>query len=238
MNILEAIKQQEKANQESAAAYKALKAAQAAQETAREKCRIEYKSLFNKEARENYFNSESHKAYEAAQAATAEARKKANTATAIAKAAADNVLNVTCNTLRAAILESPEKFKAPTHYKKFIEAVKAVTGNRFYIDNRMSSSFYINYMDSDRGNDSVFICEQQNGQILINPEKLQDRRPEFTLKEIKKEAKKAEKDAEKMRKAAAKLEKEIKETRNGYNTYIKHLMPDYYSNGFHDSNLF
>lgn len=238
MTIKEAITYYEKAGKESSAANKAYQEAKEAQEAARQKCRNEYKSFFTPEARESYLNSESHRNYEAAQAATAAALKKFNTAAAVHKAAGHNVLNVTSNTLRAAILANPEKFNKPTHFKKFVENVQEVTGNRFYIDNSMSCSLYIYYLDMTHGENNVYICEKKNGEIVINPEKLQERAAEYTLKEIKAEAKKAEKDAEKLRKAAAELEKTVKATRAKYNTYIMYMLPDYSCGSFRDSKLF
>lgn len=233
MTLNEAIKQYNKAQEESRAANKAHEAAKEAQEAARVAAREAYKSIFSID-----HESEIYKKYEAAQAVTAEARKRSNTAAAIATAAGHNVLNVAANTLRAAILENPEKFNKPVHFKKFIEEVKNITGNRFYIDNTLSCTFWIVYLDMPHGDNSAYICEKENGQIVINPEKLSQKAQEFTLKEIKKEAKQAEKDAEKLRKAAAKLEKEVKETRSKYNTHILYMLPDYYNNSFKNSNLF
>ena len=234
MTINEAIKQYNKAQEEARAAEKAINEAREAQEAARVAAREAYQSIFKTD-----HNSEVFKRYEAAQAATAEARKKSNAAAAIAKAAGHNVLNVAANTLRAAILENPAKFSKPTHFKKFEEEVKNVTGARFYIDNSLSCSFYINYLDMTHGDNCAYICEKRNGQLIIDPERLaQNAAPEYTLKEIKKEARQAEKDAEKLRKAAAKLEELTKATKANYNTYIMYYLPDYHSGHFTESKYF
>ena len=238
MNIKEAMQQLNKAKEESRAAYKAYQEAKEAQEAARQKCRDEYKSFFTPEAPESYLNSEAHRNYEAAQEATAAARRKDNTATAIAKAAGENYMHVVANTLRAELIAHPEKFNKPTHFKKFAEEVKAITGDRTYIDNSLSCSFYIDFYDLEHGHNSIFICEKQNGVLIIDPEKLNNPYHESTLKEIKAEARKAEKDAEKLRKAAANLEKLSKETRAQYKTTIEQFLPYYSCGSFKDSNLF
>lgn len=237
MNIKEAMQQLNKAQEESRAAYKAYQKAKEAQEAARQKCGNEYK-LLSPEARENYLNSEAHKAYEAAQEATAAARKKDNTTSAIVKAASDNYMHVVANTLRAAIIANPEKFNKPTHFKKFQDEVKNVVGDHIYIDNTFSCSFYLNCYDIESGHNSIYICEKNNGQLVIDPEKIKNPYSEHTLKEIKAEARKAEKDAEKLRNAARKLEILAKETRAQYKTAIEQFLPYYSCGSFKDSNLF
>ena len=233
MNITEAIAQHKKAIKENS---KAQAAAKAATETARAKwdaVRINRTSLFEK----GYKTSPEYiSAMEASEAET-KARQAANIAQAIEKAAAHNVLNVAANTLQAAIIADPAKFSKPCHYKQFTAAILEVTGDQFYIDNSLSYSFYIRYRGLNY-NDCIYIADKDGEKLNINPEKMTANYSEYTLKEIKTEAKKAIKDAEKLRQAAAKLEKVVKETRNNYKTYIRHYLPDYNSGNFKNSNLF
>lgn len=229
MNIREAIEAHTKAQQENS------KAQQAAREAA-EAARI----AWDRVPRNNILlDRECNQYQEAKKASQAEtdAKQAAKTAAAIEAAAAQNVLYVTTNVLRAAILENPEKFKKPCHYKAFTNAIQEITGPEFYLNNSLSSSLYICYRGAGYGHSaSAFICDKDYtaGTININPERLNQRHKENTLKEIKKEAKQAIKDAEKIREAAAKLEQLTKETKNKYNTYINIYLPYFYSYDLHD----
>lgn len=226
MNINEALKQYETAKKASRAAYKALQEAEA---TAREAW---HNVIFNK-------NNRVSPEYTAAQELdkiTGEARKKYNFAAAVSEAAASNLLYVIGNTARAAILAAPEKFNKPVHYKVFKDRLaEALPGVNFYIDSTFSCSLYINFTELPHNHNSIFICEKEGDYIKIDPEKFNNNmHKEFTLQEIKKEAKQAIKDAEKIRAAEKKLESQIKEIRNKYNTHVRYILPDYYSGRYED----
>ena len=232
MTINESIKIYEKARQELIKAEEAAKAAEAIKEKAREAARAADISIFR---------DKSHPlmvAYYGAIDKRDQENKKVKFATAVFIASKHNVLNVAANTLRAAIIENPEKFKAPTHHKRFIEAVKEITGKDFYLDNSLSGSLYLNYVNLPGNSYSAYICEKDHtsGKLNINPEKLTERYNESTLKEIKTEARKAVKDAEKIRKAAAALEAMTSATRANYKTYIYNYIPYFNKYDLKDNN--
>lgn len=228
LTINEAIAEYKKAQQENS---KAQEAAKAAQEAAR--------AAWNKVPREHIIHDKTSAEYTAAKAASQEeskANKKADYTAAVAAAAGQNVLYVTSNVLRAAILENPAKFSKPTHYKTFINSIQEITGPEFYLDNSLNCSLYICYRGVNYSNNSIFVCDKDHstGLIKIDPERLTQKHRESTLKEIKAEAKKAIKDAEKIRAAAAKLEKLTKDTKNSYNTYINIYLPYFSAWDLHD----
>lgn len=228
MNIREAIEAHTKAQQENS------KAQQAAREAA-EAARIAWDRVPRNNILLDRECNQYQEAKKASQAET-EAKKAAQFTAAAEAAAGQNVLYVTCNVLRAAILEAPEKFNKPCHYKQFEKAIQEITGPEFYLDNSMSSSLYICYRGVNYGSHTIFICEKDynTGKLVINPDRLNQRQHESTLTEIKKEAKQAIKDAEKIREAAAKLEKLTKETKNKYNTYINIYLPYFSTYDLHD----
>lgn len=219
MNINEAIKNYKKAQEANTAAVKAYNEAQEASRAAWDL--VPFKKRLEK-------SPEYIAAKEASQAEEATKKFQEYTA-AVAAAAGQNVLYVACNVLRAAILEAPEKFNKPCHFKQFEKALQEITGPDFYLDNSLSSSFYICYRGVNYGSNTIFICEKDynTGKLIINPDRLNQRQHESTLTEIKKEAKKAIKDAQKIREAAAKLEKLTKEAAASYSTYIYTYLPTF-----------
>lgn len=230
MTIREAIEAHNKAQQENS------KAQQAAREAA-EAARIAWDRVPRNNILLDRECNQYQEAKKASQAET-EAKKTAQFTAAVEAAAGQNVLYVACNVLKAAILEAPEKFAAPTHYKKFEKAIQEITGKEFYLDNSLSCSLYICYRGTGYSHSaSGFICEKDpaTNTLIINPEKLNQRHSESTLTEIKKEAKQAIKDAEKIREAAAKLEQLTKETKNKYNTYINIYLPYFSAYDLHDN---
>lgn len=229
MNIQEAIKQHKKAIEENSRA-------QAGAREAAEKARAAWNNCKSIEV----LKDDTNPLYIAAMQASQEertAKEAAQITNATRNAAADNVLNVVANVLRAAILESPAKFKNPCHFKAFIKAVEDITGPEFYLDNSYNYSLYICYRGADHGQHSIFLCEKEAGALKIT-DKLKERNQEFTLKEIKQEAKKAKKDAEKIRAAYEKAEKAAKDIRAKYKTSICYMLPDIYAGSLHDKKLF
>lgn len=216
MTIQEAINYYKQAQKE---ATKAAQAAKEASESEHEFWKnIDYSMLKDKE-------SPAVKAAQEASEKARKARQAENITTAVLKAAADNVLNVAVNRVRDAMQETPDKFNKPVHFKVFKENLKQITGENFYINNSYSYSLYLTNYNFSSDIREKFLCEIENGQINFEGKSLQERRAEFTLKEIKAEAKKAVKDAEKLRKSYEKYLAMQGAIKAEYKTIIANFLP-------------
>ena len=114
--------------------------------------------------------------------------KKLKAATAIKYAAAHNAATAAVNAVREAMEAGTDKrLFLPTHYKKFEEAVKEITGDSFYISHCSEYSIYITFRGGDYGHNEVYLCDKKAG--AIDPEYIEkhrgERRQVYTLAEIK-----------------------------------------------------
>lgn len=220
MTINEAIRYYQKAQKENAAAQEAAKAADTKQHAAWNKVKDISKSLFDgsrKESPEYIAAMEASKAAQAAHAA-------ANIAQAIYICTAHNVLEVARNTIYNEVTAAPDKYNKPMHYKVMKDRLNSICGENMYIY-QSYSGIYLR-MPYAPGESEIFLFDTNNDNTLnLDRPYLNNRAPELTLQEIKKEVKQAAKDAEKLRKAAEELYKKSEAMQAKYNSYVKHLMP-------------
>lgn len=169
----------------------------------------------------------------------AKMEKRAKAATAIKYAAAQNAAQAAANTILEAIEKGTDKrLFLPTHYKKFDEAIKDITGDGFYISHCSEYSIYITFRNGDYNHNEKYLCDKKAG--VIDQDYIERNRGKHakvaTLAEIKADAKKAEKAAAKIREKAEKLQKEAETLNNGIDSHIKYLMPSFTTySGVNDS---
>ncbi len=221
--IMQAIKDYEKAAKECTKLSQAAKAAQEAHSAAVNKIR-DFSTIKEWKTCPEYIEME-RTAEEAAKM-----EKRAKAATAIKYAAAQNAAQAAANAILEAIEEGTDKrFFLPTHYKKFDEAIKDITGDGFYISNSSEYSIYITFRNGDYHHNEKYLCDKKAG--AIDPEYIERNRGKHakvaTLAEIKADAKKAEKAAAKIREKAEKLQKEADALSNEINSHIKYLIPSF-----------
>lgn len=230
--IIQAIKDYEKAAKECTKLNQAAKAAQEAHTAA--VMAIKYHLTF-KEWRTSPEYIEMQKKQEAAAAM----ESKAKAATATKYAAGYNAAAAAKNAIREAIEAGNDKrLFLPTHYKKFEEAIKEITGDDFYISHDSEYSIYITYRGGDYGHSEIYLCDKKAG--AIDPEYIDKHRGErstiYTLAELKAEAKKAVKIAAKMKAQAEKLEKECNSLKAEITSHINCLLPSFTTHsGLRDS---
>lgn len=223
--INRALKDLEKARTEAKKAHEAREAANKAALEAWHKIAPGALRTLGKDAPEYIAAMEASKKEDAA-------KKADNLATAVLYAASTNVAYTAANALIKAFNDHPEKFNKPVHYKVFIEACKAVTGDSFYINNTWGS-LYLYFRGYSGGEHEIFLCDLENNCIKYNHH-TEKQRPTLTLAEIKKEAKRAQKDAEKLHKLEAELYQASEKARNGYSSYISYLLPYANQYNLHD----
>ena len=224
---------------------KAAKAHTAAAKKARELDEVERKawnaikgtgsSFFKRCEEQPELYAEAHKASDAA----TKARKAADIKKAVLMAASNNAAYIAADALRTAIKATPEKFSAPTHYKKFSEAIAEIVGDDFYLETRYC--IHIHFRPGSYGHDTAFVCElDRNGQKidLSSLEKHEPGRQFPTLKEIEAEAKKAARDAEKIRKIYKEAEAKSEAIKNSYRSNIKYYIPHIFGGLKDDYRLF
>ena len=170
----------------------------------------------------------------------AKMEKRAKAATAIKYAAAQNAAQAAANAILEAMEAGTDKrLFLPTHYKKFDEAIKDITGPEFYISHNSEYSIYITFRDGDYGHSEIYLFDKKTGEV--DPEYIERNRGKhrkvYALTEIKADAKKAAKAAAKIRDKAEKLQKESEALKNEINSSIKWLMPSINYTGLNDSRL-
>lgn len=152
------------------------------------------------------------------------AKEAANLAQAVYLAAGENVANTAANVFIEAATATPEKFSAPTHYKKFENAFSDLLGEDFYFC-QSDYSFYIYFRGGRYGHNSTFVFPKENGCIDASNENHRKPRNESTLAELKKDAKNALKYARKIEEKYKELEALDSEYRASIKSHIRELMP-------------
>lgn len=160
------------------------------------------------------------------------AKTNYNIACAVVMACGQNVANIANNIFIDAVYKDPEKWKMPTHYKKFETAFYKVLDPEYFYFTADTYSFQIVFKLGEYGHREVWTFSTKNGCLDID-ETRDKKRSVSTLPEIKKEARQAVKVAENMRRDIEKLRS--KYDRKQFKTYISALMPYVEINAIHDN---
>ena len=225
--IEQAIKDFNQAQKENTKAQQAYKAATEKQNKIIEQA---YKNGFKA------VTTEDNTRIEQSEAAVRKAKKAAAIATAVYQASSQNVSNIASEVLKEAVLNSPEQFNCPVHYKKFKAAFNAVLPEKYFYFSDSDYSFYVYFKTGLYNHCQTYAFNKKNE--YIDTEKTVLKNSYLSLSDIKKEATAAYKYSEKLKAAYEKLKSEADTARNNFKSDIKYSVPYISYNGLTNTELF
>lgn len=156
--------------------------------------------------------------------AVSEAKKEQKITALVYKAASQNIADMAANILKAAVLNNPEKFNYPVHYKKFKTSVESILPAEYFYYDSSEYSFYIYFRTGIYNHKQCFVFDK-NSDGTINTSRTTVKEINVTLADIKREAKAAFKYAEKLKSAYKKLQDESDNAKKNFVSAIKYEIP-------------